>query len=92
MSAVEIGDGRGRVLIIQNSLVLLTDDGYQRAAVVYDGLPYPGTAPRWQCQADESREAFIGRVRDDLDGEGRCDAEIVIDTAGGFWTGLDSAA
>jgi len=91
MSAFEIGDGRGRVLIIQNSLVLLTDYGYQRAAVVYDGLPYPGTPPRWECQAGESRDAFVSRIRAELDREGRADAEIVIDTAGGFW-GLDSAA
>jgi hypothetical protein len=41
--------GRGRVIIVTNSLVLLGNGGYQRAAVVYDGLPYPGTAPRWEC-------------------------------------------
>jgi len=64
MAAIETGSacGRGRVIIVTNSLVLLGDDGYQRAAVVYDGRPYSGMAPRWQFQADENLDAFIGRV------------------------------
>ncbi len=87
MSAIETGSacGRGRVIIVTNSLELL-GNGYRNAAIVFDG---PGDErARWECQAGEGRDAFIGRVQADLDREGRGDEEIMVHTVAGFWRGL----
>ncbi len=91
MSAIETGSacGRGRVIIATNSLELL-GNGYRKAAVVFDG---PGDErARWECQAGESQDAFICRVRHELDGEGRGDEEIMVHTVEGFCQGLGAFA
>jgi hypothetical protein len=84
MSAREIGGmgSRGRVLIVENSLSL--GNGYRDCAVVFDGDP-DDAAARWECQAGESPDAFIGRVQGDLTREGRASEEVVIHTVTGFW-------
>ncbi len=69
MSAIETGSacGRGRVIIVTNSLELL-GNGYRNAAIVFDG---PGDErARCECQAGEGQDVFIARIQADLDAEG----------------------
>ena len=53
------------VIIVENSLSIL-GNGYRNCAVVFDGDPDDGAAPRWECQAGESKDAFITRVEADF--------------------------
>jgi hypothetical protein len=78
-------DIQSSVIVVENSLALL-GNGYRDCAVVFDGDP-DSAAARWECQAGESQDAFIGRVQGDLGPEGRGGEQVVIHTVTGFWEG-----
>lgn len=75
----------GGVIVVENSLALL-GNGYRDCAVVFDGDPDSAPA-RWECQAGESQDAFIGRVQGDLAREDRGSEEVIVHTVTGFWEG-----